>query len=86
MAENKIDLDPVSHITIDAIGKPGKRIFYIQAQQDFQVITLLVEKVQIQTLAIGVEEFLKEIHQRFEELPGTSGDYEEEKMHLHPPG
>ena len=85
MAENKIDLDPVSHITIDAIGKPGKRVFYIQAQQDFQVITLLVEKVQIQTLAIGIEEFLKEIHQRFEELPETSGDYEEEKMHIQPP-
>jgi hypothetical protein len=33
MAPKEIDLHPVSHITTDAIGPPGKRIFYIQGWQ-----------------------------------------------------
>ena len=34
MAPTEIDLNPVSHITTDAIGQPGKRVFYIQGWQN----------------------------------------------------
>ena len=85
MTENETNMGPVDHITVDAIGKPGKRVFYLQGWQENKVVTLLVEKVQIQTLALGIEEFLKEVHRRFEDLPGTSGDYDESKMHIQPP-
>ena len=61
MPRIEIDLNPVSHITADAIGQPGKRVFYIQGRRKEQIVTLIVEKVQIQTLALGVEEFLSEI-------------------------
>ena len=53
MPRFELDLNPVSHITADAIGKPGERVFYLQAIQDERTITLLVEKVQIQSLAVG---------------------------------
>lgn len=85
MAATEIDLRPVSHITTDAIGQPGKRVFYIQGWQDERTITLIVEKLQIQSLAVGVEQFLAEITSRYPDLSDAPADYVEEKMHIHPP-
>lgn len=85
MPRIEIDLNPVSHITTDAIGQPGKRVFYIQGRKNEQVVTLIVEKVQIQTLALGVEEFLSEIAQRFPDTPAASNEYEEDIMRIYPP-
>jgi uncharacterized repeat protein (TIGR03847 family) len=85
MADNEIDISPVTHITTDAIGQPGQRVFYIQAMQETRVITLLCEKIQIQTLAIGVEQFLNEIATRYPDLSPASSEYDEIKMHIKPP-
>jgi uncharacterized repeat protein (TIGR03847 family) len=85
MPEHDIDLDPVTHITTDAIGEPGKRVFYIQGWQDERTITLIVEKVQIQTLAVGLEQFLAEIYEKFPDLEEASAEYDEDKMHITPP-
>lgn len=85
MPGNEIDIHPVSHITTDAIGQPGKRVFYLQGWQEERTITLIIEKVQLQSLAIGLEQFLTEINEKFPELPDASGDFEEDKMHIHPP-
>jgi len=85
MPHQDIHIDPVSHITTDAIGEPGSRIFYIQAWQGDQVTTLIIEKMQIQTLSIGTERFLAEISQRYPDLPLASEEYQEEQMHIHPP-
>lgn len=85
MARIDIDLNPVTHITTDAIGQPGKRVFYIQAWQDQRTVTLIVEKVQIQSLAIGLEQFLAEVHEKFPALPDASAEYAEDKMRIHPP-
>ena len=30
MPRSELDLNPVQHITSDAIGQPGQRVFYIQ--------------------------------------------------------
>jgi uncharacterized repeat protein (TIGR03847 family) len=79
------ELNPTDHITMDAIGKPGQRIFYLQGWHADQVITLLIEKVQVQTLAIGVEQFIGEIAERLPDLPAAESDYDEEKMHILPP-
>lgn len=84
MAE-EIDIQPVTHITADAIGKPGERVFYIQAWQGQRTVTVIAEKIQIQSLAVGYEQFLAEIGQRFPELPEASADFSEAKMHINPP-
>lgn len=85
MPPQEIDLRPVTHITTDAIGQPGKRVFYIQAWQDERTVTVIVEKLQIQSLAVGYEQFLAELHQRYPHLPDASASYNEENMHIHPP-
>lgn len=85
MPQIDVELDPVSHITADAIGKPGQRVFYIQAQQALETVTILVEKIQIQSLGIGIEQFLQEIRERYPELVDPSAAYDEEQMHIQPP-
>jgi uncharacterized repeat protein (TIGR03847 family) len=85
MPRIEIDLNPVLHITTDAIGQPGQRVFYIQGQTADRVVTVIVEKVQIQTLALGVEDFLNELNQRYPDIPAISTDYDESIMHILPP-
>ncbi len=85
MPRLEIDLRPVTHILADAIGPPGQRVFYIQAWEGTRNITLIIEKFQLQTLAIGVEQFLAEIAKKYPVLSEASADYIEEKMHIHPP-
>lgn len=85
MSEKEIDLQPVTHLTTDAIGPAGKRVFYLQGWQDQRIITLIVEKIQIQSLALGVEQFLAEVKQKFPDLPDAQIDFIEDKMHIHPP-
>ena len=85
MPSIEIDLQPVSHITTDAIGTPGKRVFYIQGWQGERTITVIVEKIQIQSLAVGLEQFLAEIYEKYPNLPDASAEFEEEKMHINPP-
>jgi len=82
---SQIDLKPVSHITTDAIGPVGQRVFYIQGWKDEHVVTLIIEKFQLQTLAVGAEQFLAEIQQRLPSLQEANPGYEEDKMHILPP-
>jgi uncharacterized repeat protein (TIGR03847 family) len=85
MAGEEIELRPISHITIDAIGAPGKRVFYLQGWQGTRSVTLIVEKIQIQTLAIGLEQFMTEVEQQFPELTDVNEDYIEDRMRIQPP-
>jgi uncharacterized repeat protein (TIGR03847 family) len=85
MPGEEIDLQPVNHITIDAIGQPGKRVFYLQGYQGTRTITLIVEKIQVQSLAIGYEQFLAEVAQQYPDLVEPSGDYDDERMRIRPP-
>lgn len=85
MPRFEIDVDPVDHITTDAIGKPGQRVFYIQAWQEQRTITVLIEKIQLQSLSVGVEQFLAEIHRQMPDLKDAPGDYIESQMRINPP-
>jgi uncharacterized repeat protein (TIGR03847 family) len=85
MSPDEIELQPVTHIVVDAIGPPGKRVFYLQGWQDDRTVTLIVEKFQIQSLAIGLEQFLIEIEEKNPDLSPASADYTEDNMHILPP-
>jgi uncharacterized repeat protein (TIGR03847 family) len=85
MPRFEIDVDPCDHITADAIGSPGQRVFYLQAYQDNRTITVLIEKAQLQSLAIGIEQFLAQLNQQNPDIEEDSGEYSEEHMRIHPP-
>jgi uncharacterized repeat protein (TIGR03847 family) len=87
MTRSEIDLNPVQHITTDAIGKPGQRVFYLQGwrETDLQPVTIIIEKIQLQTLATGLEQLLEEVAHQNPGLAESAGEYEEGKMRITPP-
>ena len=85
MAETEIIFDPVDHITTDAIGSPGKRVFYLQAWKGNRTLTLLIEKFQVQSMAVGVEQFLNELSERYPDISPVTPEYDEKKMRIQPP-
>ena len=85
MPRFEIDVDPCDHLTADAIGKPGQRVFYLQAYQEQRTITIIIEKAQLLSLAIGIEQFLAQLSQQNPELEAASGDFVEDVMRISPP-
>ncbi len=85
MSRINLDLNPVTHITVDAIGQPGERVFYLQGKNDSQEITLLVEKFQVQTLALAIENLMSELREKMPDLVDASPNFEEQEMLLDPP-
>lgn len=81
----EFDFRPVDHITTGAIGPPGKRVFYIQAIKGPDIVTLIVEKTQVQSLAAGVEQFLGELAGKQPDLEPAEGTYQESEMKLQKP-
>ncbi|MEP7200784.1 MAG: DUF3090 domain-containing protein [Chloroflexota bacterium] len=55
------DLNPVTKIIADAIGEPGHRTFYLQARQGSTIATVIVEKIQAQAMAEGIDDLLEKI-------------------------
>lgn len=69
-----MDLEEVDRITAGAVGEPGARTFFIQAHQGETLVTVLVEKEQVQLLAASVLEVLS----RLDVETGTDGPSEDE--------
>ena len=44
------DLDEVDHLATGAVGPPGQRVFYLQARNAGQLLTLKLEKTQVAAL------------------------------------
>jgi uncharacterized repeat protein (TIGR03847 family) len=87
MPRFELDLNPVQHITTDAIGQPGQRVFYIQGwrESDPQPVSVIIEKVQLQSLTVGLNQMLDEVARQKPELSPAMPEYDEEKMHIAPP-
>jgi uncharacterized repeat protein (TIGR03847 family) len=58
MPDEVFDLNPVDRITADAIGEPGRRVFYLQARKEHRLITLICEKEHVAALAMATEQVL----------------------------
>jgi uncharacterized repeat protein (TIGR03847 family) len=72
------EFDPVDTIGAGAFGRPGERVFLIQARKGEAVLSVLVEKEQIALLAAEASQFLDRLAQEFPEdamppmlAPGT---------------
>ena len=45
MPRLEIELNPVTRITTDAIGPPGKRVFYLQGSTTEETVSLISGKI-----------------------------------------
>jgi len=85
MPRFEIDVDPCDHITADALGAPGQRVFYLQAYQAARTVTVIIEKIQLQSLSVGIEQFLAQLAEQNPELLEASADFIDEHMRINPP-
>jgi uncharacterized repeat protein (TIGR03847 family) len=53
-----IELDPVDRITAGAVGEPGERTFFLQGRQSERLVTILVEKQQVELLSASLVEII----------------------------
>ncbi len=71
----EINFDPVDTIAAGAVGEPGHRTFFIQAQRGGQVLSVLVEKEQVAVLSERMGHLLDQVAEQFpgEETPPDPG-------------
>jgi len=73
-----MDLGIVDRITADAVGEPGMRTFYLQARAGLELVTVIVEKEQVELLARSVLELLADIaDETVVAEPGDDGTLED---------
>lgn len=69
MTQFKHDLNPVDFIVADAIGEPGHRTFFLQGRMGRHVVSLTLEKQEVNNLAISVLQLLEELEEKYPDLP-----------------
>ncbi len=85
MSDQNVPFYTITSITTDAIGEPGKRTFFLQAKQGEQVLSFILEKVQVESLGVAIAKLITEITQKHPGLATADFGYQEEEMHIHPP-
>jgi uncharacterized repeat protein (TIGR03847 family) len=84
MANAMYELNPVSRITVGTIGRPGERLFLLQAASADETLTLKLEKEQVYALARGIDELLERLEQQ-EQIAGAAGEPSVEDLELGEP-
>ncbi|HNP70581.1 MAG TPA: DUF3090 family protein [Kouleothrix sp.] len=64
MSDYTYDLNPVTRITAHAVGEPGKRVFYLQARRERELVSLICEKEQVRALAHHINQLLEDIAEK----------------------
>src|SRR5436305_7526715 len=64
MAGQLFEFDPPERFVAGTVGEPGERVFYLQATGAGRVVSVALEKVQVQALAEKLDELLDEVRRR----------------------
>ena len=74
-----VELTEPHLVTVGYTGVPGRRTFYLQAADEQDRVTLLLEKEQV----VGIAELLGQLLARLEDAPAT--DWDRDAMDLQAP-
>jgi uncharacterized repeat protein (TIGR03847 family) len=64
-----VELENVDRITTDAVGEPGQRTFYLQARRGPRLVTVLIEKQQVELLSSSILDILERVGKETGEGP-----------------
>ena len=64
MAGQLFEFDPPDRFVAGTVGQPGERTFYLQASGAGRLVSVALEKVQVQVLAEKLDELLDEVRRR----------------------
>ncbi|MGH2637301.1 MAG: DUF3090 domain-containing protein [Actinomycetota bacterium] len=74
-----MDLEQVDKVTAGAVGEPGERTFFLQVRSGERLITIAVEKEQVELLSSSILEILATVDKE------TGDGPPEEQLALEPP-
>lgn len=74
-----MELEHVDRITAGAVGEPGERTFFLQAREGDRLVTILVEKEQVELLGTSILEILATVGRETGEGPPS------DELGLEPP-
>ena len=63
MSRRMFYFDPPDRFVAGTIGEPGNRTFFLQARKASQVVSVVLEKVQVQVLAERLDQLLDELEE-----------------------
>ena len=66
----EVELTDPHHVTVGYTGMPGDRTFFLQAQDEDTLLTLQLEKAQVE----GLGELLTQLLARVEDVPASDWD------------
>ena len=72
-----MDLEQVDRIVADAVGEPGSRTFYLQMRSGTEMVSVILEKQQLELLSASIEELLGQVERATDVLPDEQGGLEE---------
>jgi len=64
MSRRMFFFDPPDRFVAGTVGEPGRRTFFLQARKASQVVSVTLEKVQVQVLAERLDQLLDELEDR----------------------
>lgn len=64
MTGREFAFDPPERFVAGTVGQPGQRTFYLQASGRGQVVSVVLEKLQVSALAERLDELLDEVRRR----------------------
>lgn len=82
MSDHQYVFQPATILRVNAIGVPGERTFFLQGGDMEQLVTILIEKAQIQVMAVGAINMINQIEKEQIADGITHGDYKEADMQL----
>lgn len=68
------EFDPADHLTVGTVGKPGQRIFYLQAGKGLEFVSMACEKEQMAALGEGLLSMLDQLDNETDESTSTARD------------
>lgn len=68
MSSSEIELKPADFVTVGTVGPKGQRLFHLQAGNEKQLVTLILEKEQTRALAEALKELLDDLNARYPDL------------------
>lgn len=85
MTDQNVPFYKVSSITVDAIGEPGQRVFFLQAKEENQTLSFIMEKVQVESLSVAITRLLSEVSKKISIVEDKDFEFDEDSMHIQPP-
>ncbi len=82
MSNHLLIFQPATILRVNAIGAPGERTFFLQGGDADNLVTLLVEKVQVQVMTVGVIRMIDGIETEQFDLEKSLARYDEAEMQL----